>query len=380
MGHVVDRWTVPGPSGRRVKGPRHGMGKRWLARWVEPSGRERAKAFTTKDAAAAHLAQVDVDVRTGAYVTQADQTFQEYATLWLSRQAHHRPSTAKQAESRLRLHAFPAFGNLRLHQVTRGHVQDLVAGSTLGPASVEVVYSYVRAVFASAVEDRLIVVTPCRRVKLPKVNRDTLDPLTVEEVAAIARGVPAHLSGMVWLGAGTGLRPGELRSLTLDRLRDESLHVDRQLTDATRADRIEWGPLKTEASRRVVPLAPVSRELLGEHLARFPRGPAGLIFTSARGAPLRRSQLEYAWKSAEGRGRGWHELRHHHVSLLIAAGMSPRAVADRLGHADPAETLRTYARLWPTDTTRMLAAVDAAHRGALEVSDVPLTDQPRRPA
>jgi integrase len=62
-----------------------------------------------------------------------------------------------------------------------------------------------------------------------------------------------------------------------------------------------------------------------------------------------------------GQRSGWHDLRHHHASLLIAAGCSPRAVAERLGHADPSETLRTYSHLWPSDEARMLAAVEDAY-------------------
>ena len=364
MGHVVDRWTVPGPSGRRVKGPRHGKGKRWLARWVEPGGRERSMAFASKDGAMAHLAQVDVDVRTGVYVTTTAVTFEEYARVWLKRQVHQRPSTAAQAESRLRLHAYPAIGHMPLPRVTRGDVQDLVAASTLAPASVEVVYTYVRAVFASAVEDRLIATSPCRKIRLPEVARRTLDPLTVGEVAKVAGRVPAHLAAMVWVGAGSGLRPGELRSLTVDRVTDGVLTVDRQMTDETRAGSVVWGPLKTPSSYRSVQLAPSTWARLQEYLEVFPRGPQGLVWCSSRGAPLRRGQLEYAWGVAGGRGRGWHELRHHHASLLIAAGLSPRAVADRLGHSDPSETLSTYASLWPSDPGRILGAIEDAHGGA----------------
>ena len=82
--------------------------------------------------------------------------------------------------------------------------------------------------------------------------------------------------------------------------------------------------------------------------------------------PLSRGRLSEIWSRAtEGMGlpdrSGWHDLRHHHASLLIAAGRSPRAVADRLGHADPSETLRTYAHLWPSDVAMILAAIDAAH-------------------
>lgn len=373
MGHIVDRWTVPGPDGRRVKSARHGRGKRWLARWNEPGGRERSRSFDSKDAARAHLAQVDVDVRAGTYVGRSELTFEEYARTWLRRQVHHRSSTAKQSESRLRLHAFPVIGDLRLEQVSRGHVQDLVAESTLAPASVEVLYSYVRAVFSSAVEDRLIPVSPCRKIRLPQIDPRRLHPLSVDEVAALAAGVPPHLAGMVWLGAGTGLRPGELRSLTADRFTGDAVVVDRQLTDATRADRVMWGPLKTTASYRTVPLAAVTRERMAEHLEAFPVRAHGFLFASARGAPLRRSQLEYAWQTAGARGKGWHELRHHHASLLIAAGMSPRAVADRLGHGDPSITLQVYAHLWPSDTQRILEAIDEAHGAVSEGDSEPET-------
>jgi integrase len=361
VGYVVDKWTVSSASGRRVKGPRYGRGKRWLARWDEPGGTAKSKAFTTKDAAAAHLAQVDVDVRGGTYVARSDITFEEYARTWLARQVHHRPNTAAQAESRLRLHAYPVIGHLRLDQVSRGQVQDLVAASSLAPASVEVVYTYVRAVFASAVEDRLLSVSPCRRIRLPEVQRRRLDPLTAAEVGKAAVGVPVHLEAMVWVGAGSGLRPGELRSLTVDRVAGGVLVVDRQLTDATRAASVVWGPLKNDASYRSVPLASSTRARLEEHLERFPPRAHGLVFASARGAPLRRSQLEYAWQACGARGRGWHELRHHHASLLIAAGLSPRAVADRLGHADPSETLRTYSHLWPSDPERIFQAIEGVY-------------------
>lgn len=56
---------------------------------------------------------------------------------------------------------------------------------------------------------------------------------------------------------------------------------------------------------------------------------------------------------------GWHELRHFHASMLISAGLSMIAVAERLGHQDSAETLRTYAHLWPSDESRARRAVAA---------------------
>jgi integrase len=40
-------------------------------------------------------------------------------------------------------------------------------------------------------------------------------------------------------------------------------------------------------------------------------------------------------------------------------------VADRLGHEDVAETLRTYSHLWVDDEERALAATEQALRGVI---------------
>ena len=370
MGHVKDRWTVPGRNGRRVKGPRHGRGKRWLASWIEPGGREKTKAFASKDAAEAHLSTVDVSKRSGSYVSETRVTFGEYADRWLADQVHQAPSTRANTDRLIRLHAKPALGDLPLQWVSRAHIQSLVTtkavDEAMAPASVRNLYSYVAAIFNSAVEDRAVAVSPCRSINLPALGRRLVRPLDVEQVRRVADRVVPNLAGMVWLGAGTGLRPGELKSLTVDRIEGDLLRVDRQLAAATSTTKLVWGPLKTDASYRTLQLATVTQKRLLEHLERFPPGPNGLLFTSSRGNPLGRGRLSETWSRAtDGMGlpdrSGWHDLRHHHASLLIAAGRSPRAVADRLGHADPAETLRTYAHLWPSDVAMILAAIDAAH-------------------
>jgi integrase len=373
MGHVVDRWTVPGPTGRRVKGPRHGSGKRWRARWVEPGGAERSRSFTTKDAAEAHLAKVDVDVRAGTYVRDTAVTFEAYARHWLGEQLHQRPGTAAQARSKLELHAFPVIGHLPLARVHRSDVQRVVSqASVLGPDARRILYVYVRAVFAAAVEDRLVQVSPCRKINLPQAVRSRITPLTPAQVEAVAGAMTPHLVGAVWFCAGTGVRPGEMRGLTVDRLEGDRVRIDRQLSEESSAHRPVWGPLKTDESPRTIRLAPVTHRALVEHLEAFPPGPSGLVFASTRGRALARSTIGSAWQAAtEGMGlggrSGWHELRHHHASLLIAAGCSPRAVADRLGHADPSVTLRVYSHLWPSDEARMLDAVEQAytHHGDL---------------
>src|SRR5690606_30659058 len=92
VAHVEDRWTVPGPNGRRVRGPRYGVGSRWRAVWDEGSGQRRRKSFATKDAAQAHLEHVAVDLRSGTYVSpkSAAAPFRDVAERWYSAQVHQR--------------------------------------------------------------------------------------------------------------------------------------------------------------------------------------------------------------------------------------------------------------------------------------------------
>jgi integrase len=70
-----------------------------------------------------------------------------------------------------------------------------------------------------------------------------------------------------------------------------------------------------------------------------------------------------------------HDLRHFYASALVRAGLNPKVVAERLGHANAAMTLNVYAHLWPDDEDRSRQAVDEA----LDVSpdDVP-TVRPNR--
>lgn len=59
-----------------------------------------------------------------------------------------------------------------------------------------------------------------------------------------------------------------------------------------------------------------------------------------------------------------HDLRHHYASVLLAAGESVVAVAERLGHEDASLVLSTYGHLMPDSDDRTRSAIDAAWDGA----------------
>jgi integrase len=55
-----------------------------------------------------------------------------------------------------------------------------------------------------------------------------------------------------------------------------------------------------------------------------------------------------------------HDLRHHYASVLLAAGESVVAVAERLGHDDASLVLNTFGHLMPDSEERTVRAVDDA--------------------
>lgn len=396
---IVDRWHKSRPDDSEprcrehdlVPTPHHGRGERWQVRYRDDKGAQRKRNFPKRngkdpnECAAAFDAKMHEQVNTHTYIDPdaGRITFREYAEQWRKDQLHHRPSTSAQAESRLRLWVYPELGDRPMSSIRRSDVQRVVtlAAVKLAPATVAVVYSYVASVFKAAVADRVIPSSPCVKVKLPEVQRGRVVPLTTEQVAVIAGRVDRRHRALVLLAAATGMRSGELRGLTVDRItpalhlrgdvqpQQAALRVDRQL--AAVADREPvFAAVKTPAADRTVPVGASVARLLAEHLADYGPGNGGVVFHARGGLPIDRSRAGHIWRAAvDGLGlperSGWHMLRHHHASLLIAAGLSPRAVADRLGHEDVAETLRTYSHLWPSDEERAVAATERALAGVL---------------
>lgn len=112
---------------------------------------------------------------------------------------------------------------------------------------------------------------------------------------------------------------------------------------------------------------------LARHIERFGVGPDGLIFTDAKGDPIRRNALGHVWRRAADKvgvsGFTPHDLRHYAASVMIDQGASVKAVQRHLGHASATTTLDTYAHLWPDS--------DDVTRRALEAGLTAIASPPR---
>lgn len=342
---------------------------RWRARWIDPEGRERARHFATRAEAEQFLATTVADIARGTWLDPAAGrvTFGEYAETWRLAQLH-RPTTAEATESRIRNH-MGVWHDRPLGSIRPTEVQAWAAklAGTLAPGTVRAVVYLFASIMRAAVIDRLIPESPATRVKLPKADRAPVVPLETVEVQRIAETIRADLAGAVWASAMGGLRVGEVTGLTVDRVDflRRTILVDRQVRWIAGGG-WEFGPPKTSASRRVVPVPEALTDRLAAHVAEHGTGPDGLLFHHG-GGPFRRRRVGEALTAAKATGT-WHDFRHFYASALIGAGLSVKVVQARLGHATAAETLDTYAHLWPSDDDRTRDAITGVFEAAADRS------------
>ena len=107
-------------------------------------------------------------------------------------------------------------------------------------------------------------------------------------------------------------------------------------------------------------------DALAAHRAAFSPAEDGTLFTTRTGAPYRPDHygsiiLAAAVQRSElPPGTTSQDLRHHFASVLLAAGESVVAVAERLGHENAALVLSTYGHLMPDSEERTRRAIDEA--------------------
>lgn len=145
-----------------------------------------------------------------------------------------------------------------------------------------------------------------------------------------ADGFADHLTPIVLVAMNTGLRRGELTSLTW-------ADVDLKHKRVT----IRAGHSKSGSARHV----PLNSEAVATLERWKKQKPTGRLFEVG--------SIKTAWSTlmtdAKIAGFRFHDLRHHFASKLVQAGVPLNTVRDLLGHADLKMTLR-YAHLAPSDT------------------------------
>jgi integrase len=356
----------------------------WEVRYYDVDHRLRGKTFKRKVDAEAYRAQVEVDKRAGTYADPAlgKTLLADWAQRWQATTVHLRPSTRARDKMLLERFVLPRFGRRQLAAIGQLEVRTWVADLTaqgLAPATVAKCYQVLGKVMAAAVDAGLIARSPCRAIRLPRVEREPPRFLTPAEVARLADAIDPRYRALVLVAAYGGLRIGELAGLTrrrVDLLRG-TVEVAEIITEVE--GRLGGGLPKTRAGRRTVGLPRRVVAELEQHLAAYTApGPDAPVFTAPAGGPLRATGFRgRVWRpatiAAGLEGLKIHELRHTAVALWIAAGASPKEVAARAGHTSVSFTLDRYGGLFEGHDRELRDRLDAmftdAHSGQVLALD-----------
>jgi integrase len=354
---------------------------RWRARYQGPDGHRHAAMFRTKADADVWLASQQTDRLRGEWVDPRGGRIllARWEEQWWATTVNLRPSTRVRDRGYLDRYVLPAFGDTELRRITQLDVRVWVAelATRLSPATVVKAYQLLAKLLGAAVDAGLIPETPCRRVPLPRIERQEMRFLTVDEVALLAGTISPRYRALVLVGAFGGLRIGEMAGLRRAKVDILRARVDIAEITVEVAGHLYTGAPKTRAGRRQISLPRSVADELGAHLGTW-AGPQ-LVFTGPEGGPLRVP----AW-----RRRFWipavteaglaplrpHDLRHTAVALWIAQGANPKQVAARAGHTSVAFTLDRYGHLFPEADDALMTSLDAAHRAATAARDAVVDD------
>jgi integrase len=347
-----------------------------------PSGRWRAtyrhaghefvapSTYGSKSHANTYLAATlaDIERKTWTDPRLSGETFKKVAEEWLSSNPDKRQSTIARDKSILSNHCYPTLGSKKIGDITTGDVQNLVnrwgksqAASTVGRQK-----TCMTAVFSFAVDRGKILRSPVHKIKLPRVEKAKRHNLTSEDIAKLAEATGDKWSASIYLGAVGGLRWGEVFALRVDSLDLDAgtVTVDAGISRGEQGESVEEGP-KTAAGIRTLSIPAALVDILRTHVETQTIPDDGLLFPDDRGGLVRASNWRRrVWEPAVEKAKldsitpalGFHDLRRLAATSMVMAGVDPKTLQTRLGHASIRTSLDLYAQV-TTESDR--AAADA---------------------
>lgn len=328
----------------------------WVARvslGVVNGKRVRRKVRSASEAGARR----ELELLQRSYAQDADPargTLDAYLADWLPAHARSiRESTRSSYETHIRLWISPLLGGIPLGRLKVGDVRRLVTDLEHRGKSAGYIHLIVRTLSVAlqqAVDDRVIGDNATRGVRLPKIEREPVRPLTHGEAETIldtVAGTWLEHPVRVWLGSG--LRRGEV--LGLDQ---------RDLV-------LDAGFVRVRISKtmvRAVPITDDAVDALRSAVHAAPRvGPKEPVFFAPRtGHRMRGDSVTHALpRILADAGLGHltpHALRHGAATIMLADGASMRVISEQLGHRNPSMTAKVYAHVIPESQRTALRSLE----------------------
>ena len=310
-------------------------------------------------------AKLTTEVAEGKHGVKAG-TFGALLDAWLTDGKQDRsPTTVFRYRQKIEAAIRPALGSKMLDELTSKDIDAFYAELRRNGKSPAMVMEYHRIIAAALRQAKKWKLVPASEAldasppQVPKKAMTVPPPERVRQlIDAASTSRNPDFAIVITVAALTGLRRGELCGL---QWRDidwpgSSLTVHRAYWNNNAKERGTKDP-KTHQVRKVE-LGPDAMEVLRFRWQRVTENAtavgvtlsddAYIFSTSVDGTqPLLPDTVSHSFRRlCQGMEGDWpyrfHDIRHYTATELIAAGYSPRTVANRLGHSDPALTLRVY--------------------------------------
>ncbi len=327
---------------------------------------QRSISGKTQKEVAQKLKAVLRDLDTGLYTEPSKMTVGQWLDTWLAEYVEPscKPLTLSTYESRIRTRLKPALGSIKLTELSTTQIQtfcnDLIRKEGLSPKTVKNTHGILHKALAQATDLRYILFNPADPVKLPRIERKEISPLTEAEISAfleeIKKGEP--FARLFTVTLFTGMREGEICGLTWDAVdfRNGTITVKQQLQKGKEKGADHYLISTKSGKTRTITAAPFVMQVLKEQLfeqrkQHLQMGLAwknqwNLVFTQEDGGYIPpQSALKHFKKVAERIGRPdarFHDLRHTYAVASLQEGDDVKTVQQNLGHATAAFTLDVY--------------------------------------
>lgn len=351
---------------RERTGPR---GTTWAVLYRD-DGRQTSRTFTTRKAAQAFAARVEVLGASAAGRVLAAETRRDPETVPTVAEvvAAHidslevEPGTVRNYRTYLAQITDHPLGSMPLDVAERADVARWIADQEAAGSAEKTIrnrHALLSAALGRAVDDGLTTRNVARRARITRRPHDEMVWLTPAEFDVLLSRVSAFYRPLVMWLYGTGMRFGEATALQVGDLHLEQTPVTVTVTRAWKRGVI--GAPKTDAGRRTLsvpgPVVEAVRPLLD-------RPSSALLFVNTQGARIKQATFHDSWQGwvrdydlrggqvtrrtpALGKVPRVHDLRHSHASAMLAAGITLFDLSRRLGHSSIKVTADIYGHLAP---------------------------------
>ena len=376
--------------------------------YMDEKGERKRKCFsgTTKAEVTKKMTNYVVAFNEQLFASdESQQTLHESMTHWL--RVFKFPSvertTYDRCECTVEHQIFPLLGEKVVGDITAADLKEVLnywMSQGYAYTTVKKVYIVLNEYFRYLTQQEILAKNPMNSVPMIKKSnfmaaqnkedlptQETVTVFTPEEIekfkaeafSKFSNGKPKYQQPAAYiLMLNTGLRTGELLGLLnsdID-LEHKFLEVRQGVKEVCKRDGVEYTPgrevkvgkTKTATSKRRVPLNGAAVQAIEELRQERDFGPTAPLVSDESGNYTRpvnfRKRYYRILKAAGIEQKGLHSLRHHFATQLINGvkqpdgtikALSPRQVADLLGHSTSQITERYYVK---KDTTRLQGITD----------------------